>query len=365
MTQLTATDFPAFAAAMTTLTGQYTTLQPALAWLVGQLASVNATVLELTLPMQAAYDAAAAANTSLAAYFGSSPTPAALAASLTGSTTGSLALPAGAAAIGTALAAQAAVLDGAQFDAAAADGAALKAWVTQAKAGITAAAADFNAAVAARNDYFANPADAARYTAMRNAATTFRGAAATSALRAKLGEQDSAPCAADNYAAPSASVKAAGAAAATGLAAFVAGAQAAIAGVPPLAGYATALGAVTLPAAAVFDGPSTALDAINAAVVTGGDAAKAQASAALAGFSGATTMLRTTALGALDRVEADVKPVAMSADRYRYSASLALYALPIAAVLLLLLAAVLANYHFGANVATLALLVLLVLVRWG
>lgn len=52
----------------------------------------------------------------------------------------------------------------------------------------------------------------------------------------------------------------------------------------------------------------------------------------------------------------------MKADTYRYQASMVLYALPIVFILLLLFCAMMVNYHFGTNLATLFVLILLVLV---
>jgi hypothetical protein len=62
-------------------------------------------------------------------------------------------------------------------------------------------------------------------------------------------------------------------------------------------------------------------------------------------------------------LQADYKPVALKADTIRYQASMVLYALPILVLLVLLLCALLVNFHFGTNLAVLLLLVLLVLVR--
>lgn len=113
----------------------------------------------------------------------------------------------------------------------------------------------------------------------------------------------------------------------------------------------------------VFDGPRAALDAIEAAVVTGGNSAKGQVTSTIASFSGATGQLQTLVVDNIARVETDYKPLAQKVDGYRYQASMVLFALPIAVVLLLLFCALLVNFHFGVNLSVLLLLVLLVLVR--
>ncbi len=63
------------------------------------------------------------------------------------------------------------------------------------------------------------------------------------------------------------------------------------------------------------------------------------------------------------RRQTKYKPLALRLDQYRYQGSMALYALPILAVLLLLFCALLVNFQFGTNLTTLMLLVLLILVR--
>jgi hypothetical protein len=57
-----------------------------------------------------------------------------------------------------------------------------------------------------------------------------------------------------------------------------------------------------------------------------------------------------------------IKPRALKFDGYRYQGSMVLYALPIAATLLLLFVALAVNYHFGSNLAVLLLNILVVLV---
>ena len=61
--------------------------------------------------------------------------------------------------------------------------------------------------------------------------------------------------------------------------------------------------------------------------------------------------------------QTDVKPTALAVDKLRYQGSMVLYALPILVILVLLLCALLVNFHAGTNLAVLVLLVLLVLVR--
>ncbi|GBF87337.1 hypothetical protein Rsub_00048 [Raphidocelis subcapitata] len=360
--QLTTADIPALSADITTITSQFGTVAPSLTWLAAQLVSVNATVMELTPDMQSAYDSVAAAQTGLASFFNSSPTPAALAADLSTSTASTLALPASTTTLASGLTSQSAALDAAQFDATppGSDGATLKAWVAAAKAAITGAVANYNALKSARDAYFAAPSDAT-YDAMANAATTYSGAAATTTMRNKLAEQATAPCAAANYVAPATAIAAAGAAAASALSPYVSAAATAVGGVPSLAGYATSLGAVALPAATVFDAPQAALDGIQASVMTQGDAVKAQVASTLSSFSGATSTLESQLLGNLDNVQVNIKPIAVRMDGYRYQGSMVLYALPIVVILLLLFCALLVHYHFGVNLSTLLLLVLLVL----
>ena len=154
------------------------------------------------------------------------------------------------AALLTQLSAQAAILDGAQFNGAAGDGTTLKAWVTAAKSDITAAVGAYNNAVAAC-DTFISVASNANYDAMKTAASNYAGAVATSNLLSKISEQDSAPCAADNFIAPSVSVATAAAAATAALPAFVSAAQAGISSMPALGPYALAVAAVALPPATV------------------------------------------------------------------------------------------------------------------
>jgi len=304
VTQINSVAIPALAADMSTVTTQYATVKPALDWLLVQLVVINTTVLELTPDMQAAYDSASAAATSLVGFFNSTPSPTALATDLASTSASSFAMPATTTALSTNLAAQAAVLNGAQFDATpvGSDGDLIKTWVAASKAAITSATAAFNTMVSARDTYFATPSNA-NYDAMKTAADNYRTAPATAALVAKLGEQDSAPSAAANFVAPSTSVRLAGAAAYTGLNAYVGTAQAAITTAPALGTYASSLAAVTLPASTTFDAPQAALDAIEAAVITQGDQVKAQVASTLASFSGATGSLQTSVIDRMDSVQ--------------------------------------------------------------
>ncbi|KIZ01730.1 hypothetical protein MNEG_6234 [Monoraphidium neglectum] len=353
VTQITGTDIPALAAAITGVQGQWVAVQPALVGLAAQLVHINTT---------AAYASVTAATSALTSFFASSPTPAALAATLSTTTASGLALPPTTTTIRSGLTAQGAALNAAQFDATpgGSDGALLKAWVTAAKADITAAAANFNPMATARATFFATPTGA-NYDALKAAVDTYAGAAATTTLESKLGEQGSAPSQASRYAAAAPPISAAAAAAYAALPAFVTAAGGAVSGMPALGGYASGIGAVALPALTLFDGPQAALDGIQSAVVTSGDTVKGQVNATLATFSGATSQLQTMVLGRLDTVQADYKPVALKADTIRYQASMVLYALPILVLLVLLLCALLVNFHFGTNLAVLLLLVLLVL----
>jgi hypothetical protein len=297
--------------------------------------------------IKAAAASAGAATAGLAAFFNATPTPSALATDLSTATSSSLALPGSTAILSAGLAAQATVLDSPQFNGAAGDGATLKTWVTDAKAAIAAAVGNFNSLVTARDAYLASPS-VANYDALAAAAKgvgSYQSAPATAAVATKLGEQDSAPSAATNYQAPSAATKAAGDAAAAGLGPYVAAARAAVAAVPTLSGYSAALAAVSLPPATVgwggagsraavhrlvlppadsnhiththassikhaprpapqtFDAPQAALDALEAAAVTQGDAVKGQVASALASFSGATGQLQGTVIGGLEGVQ--------------------------------------------------------------
>jgi hypothetical protein len=201
-------------------------------------------------PFQAAYDSAASAQSGLAAFFTSSPTPNALATSLSTSTASSLALPPSTSTISSNLATQAAALNGAQFNSAGGDATALKNWVMATKAVITSAVGAFDSAKTAHDTYLTSPNNA-NYDTMVAAANTYRAAAATNTLRNQWDQQDSSPSAATNYKTPAVGPASAAAAAAAALVPFVATAQGAVATVPALGGYAAALGGLTLPAATV------------------------------------------------------------------------------------------------------------------
>ncbi|KAI8465065.1 MAG: hypothetical protein J3K34DRAFT_525687 [Monoraphidium minutum] len=361
--QLMGSDIPTLSAEVATISGLWTTAQPALDGLVAQLQHINTTVLQLTAPMQTALDDVAGATTALASFFSTAPTPSSIASTLATTTAASLALPAGTAALRAGLVAQAAALDGAQFNAtpALSDGDVIKSWVTAAKAAISASSGgEWGTMLAARSAYLATP-NAANYQTFRNAAAAYSAAGATTAMRSKLGEQDSAPCAADDYASASAPIAGAAAAAYAAFPGFVTTAQAAVAGVPSLGGFASTVSGLTLPAATVFDAPVAALDAIEGAVVAGGDAVKGQVTSALATFSGAVGTLESQVLGQLDSIQGDIRPLALRVDTMRYQGSMVLYALPILMVLAIMLCALLANFHFGTNFAVLLLLILLVL----
>lgn len=209
---------------------------------------------------QAAYNSINDARTALAAFFGATPSPAALAAQLV-TDSASLTPPGTVTAILSGLSTQATTLNGAQFNPTpvGSDGAVLKAFVIAAKSDIAAVQTGTWASMAsARATYFATQTGA-NYDALKTAADAYRASAATTTMRNKLAEQASAPCAASDYAAAAPAIGAAASAAYTSFPAVVTATSNAISALPSLTSYSTAINQVTLPPLTVGTSARTAV----------------------------------------------------------------------------------------------------------
>lgn len=110
----------------------------------------------------------------------------------------------------------------------------------------------------------------------------------------------------------------------------------------------------------IVAGPRAQLQAINATAVATGDSVKQQISGQVATFRNATDRVKSMSVGRLEGAQARYEAPVQQYDGYRYIGGMVLYAVSILFVALLLLAS-LANYHFGANISTLGLLLVTLL----